>query len=185
MKGRVATRRIFNGVKRLFVLLIVLLVLPAGAVFAKTPTFTSTTEGSPVSTLTGTWMESEGGRRATLEIAGGQVIGAGTRFKASWVTPWTTAGKRPSFDGTFNFESMNALGDAYRLRWEIRFRVRGERWSPWLSHSFGMRAGTLTGTGGGSSFGSFSKERYRFEWRLSGKIVKPTTLQGTIDLTVN
>lgn len=171
--------------KRLLALFTALLVLPAGAVAAKTPTFTSTTGGSPASTLVGTWTESEDGRRATLEMAGGQMIGSGTKFKAAWVTPWTTAGKRPSFTGTFNFESMNELGEAYRLRWDIRFRVRGERWSPWLTHSFGMRAGTFTGTGGGSAFGSFSKESYRFEWRLSGRMVKPTTLQGTVDLRVN
>lgn len=172
-------------VKHLFASLIACLVLSTGVATARPPTFTSTTEGSPVSTLQGTWTETDGGRTAALQMAGGQLIGAGTRFKASWVTPWTTKGKRPSFTGSFNFESMNQLGDAYRLHWQIRFRVRGEKWSPWLRHSFGMRAGTFSGTGGGSAFGSFSKESYRFQWRLTGRVVKPTTLQGDVELRVN
>lgn len=171
--------------RRLFAVLLASAVLGAGPAAAKPPTFRSSTEGSPAPTLLGTWSGSENGRNVSLQIGGGQVLGAGTKFKAAWETPWTTSGKQPRFDGTFNFESLNNLGEHYRLFWEIRYRARGRKWSPWLRHSFGFREGTFTGTGGGSAFGSFSKESYRFEWKLTGKIVKPTTLQGAVDLRVN
>ena len=171
--------------RRLFALLIALAVLHAGPAAAKSPTFRSSSEGSPASTLLGTWTESEDGRNVLLQIGGGQVLGAGTKFTAAWETPWTSRGKRPRFDGTFNFESFNNLGESYRLNWEIRYRARGKKWSPWLRHSFGFREGTFSGTGGGSAFGSFSRESYRFQWKLTGKITKPTTLMGAVDLRVN
>ena len=171
--------------RRLFALLIAVAVMQVGPAAAKSPTFHSSTDGSPAATLVGNWTESPDGRTVTLQFVGGQMVGAGTKFKAAWQTPWTTAGKRPRFDGSFNFESLNSLGESYRLFWEIRYRARGKKWSPWLRHSFGFKEGTFSGAGGGSAFGSFSRESYRFEWRLAGKIVKPTTLTGTVDLRVN
>lgn len=167
------------------VLVACFLGLPSASAAAATPTFRSSTEGLPAGTIQGIWSETEEGRAVSLQLGGGHLVAARTKFRAGWLTPWTTRGQFPEFNGSFAFESMNQLGEHYRLNWEMRFRQRGEEWGSWFKHSFGFKGGSYSATGGGSAFGSFSKESYRFEWRLSGKVLKTTTLQGQIDLRVN
>lgn len=148
------------------------------------PTWRSETRGLPASTLQGHWTESGDGRSVELVFAGGHLVEAGTTFRASWLTPFTTAGKRARFEHEYELENHNELGRDIVLTESFRFREKGGRWWPWITMRDTLKAG-VTYMGGGSMFGGGSKRPVQFEWRLTGSIEAPTYLRGSASFSIN
>lgn len=164
------------------VLIVVVLGAPASA-GRQGPTWSSSTDGLPVSTLAGQWTTiSE--REVHLDIAGGHAAGAKTTFEASWVSPYTSKGEVPEYSGGLFINSMNELGDDIYLKDFWRFRYKGEEWSPWFRERFKLRPG-WTGMGFSMGFMSFSEDQVKFEWRLKGTIIGTAEIDGYADFWVN
>ena len=162
-----------------------LLAAPQAALAREIGTsWTSETEGLPASTLQGSWAEEPGGRRVSLNFAGGHVAQAGTTFEARWVTPFTSKGKRPKFETSFELENINEAGQAVVIEESFRYRVKGERWTGRFIMTTKLRRG-MNYFGGSSSFLSLRKTPVQFEWILSGKLKAPATLRGSVDLWIN
>ncbi len=148
------------------------------------PTWRSDTRGLPASTLQGHWTESADGRSVELVFVGGHLVEAATTFSASWLTPFTTASKRPRFESEYELENQNELGKDIVLTTSFRFRDKGGRWWPWLTMRDTLEAGA-TYKSGASLFGGGSKRQVQFEWRLTGSIEAPTYLRGSASFSIN
>ena len=172
--------------RRLFVAIVLVVLCLPQAVSAREPgpTWESETRGAPVSTMQGRWSESDDGRSVELAFIGGHLIEAGTTFRATWLTPFTTAGKRARFEHSYELENHNDLGKNVKLVESFRFRFKGDPWWPWMSYKSILKPGG-TFMGGGSLFTGGSKRRVQFEWRLTGEIEAPTYLRGTAVFSIN
>ena len=163
----------------------VLLTIPNVAVARPTGTsWESRTDGSPVSTMQGMWKETDEGRSAEVVFAGGHLIQAGTTFRASWMTPFTTAGESPSFDTTYELENVNELGEDILIEQGFRFRPKGGRWTKWFSHRLRLEPASSS-AGGGGFFQGFEKRQIQFEFRWTGRIEAPTYLRGSGTFSIN
>jgi hypothetical protein len=147
-------------------------------------TWESETAGLPASTLQGQWVESDDGRSLELVFVGGHLIQSDTTFSATWLTPFTTKGKRPRFEHSYEIENGNSLGKDIKLVQSFRFRSKGEKWWPWMSYEQRLKPG-WSFLSGGSIFGGGSKRPVQFEWRLSGTIEAPTYLRGSATFSIN
>lgn len=164
---------------------LVVLALPQAASAREPgPTWESETQGAPVSTMQGRWIESDDGRDLELLFAGGHLIEAGTTFTATWLTPFTSKGKRARFEHSYELENQNHLGKNIILTRSFRFRHKGEKWWPWMTSRFNLKPGS-TYMGGGALFGGGSKGQVQFEWRFSGTIEAPTYLRGSAIFSIN
>lgn len=149
------------------------------------PTWESHTEGSAVSTLQGWWTESDDSREVTLNFAGGHAVGSKTSFKATWLSPFTTADAEPEYELALELNNMNELGENIGLVSLFRYRLKGEPWSSWFRDRFTLEPG-WNFLGMGSSFMCLGDcGRVKFEWRLEGTIMAPTEIDGHAQLRVN
>lgn len=167
------------------VLIAYLLVLPQ-AVSAREvgPTWSSETNGLPTSTTQGHWTVSADGRSVELIFAGGHLIEAGTTFRATWLTPFTAKGEKANFVTSYELENENSLGENIKITQSFRWREKGKPWWPWMTQGHSLKPGA-TYMGGGSEFMSGAKEQVQFEWRWVGRIVAPTYLRGSAQLSIN
>lgn len=171
---------------RLLMCLVISLVLLPQSASAREAgaTWKSETEGSPVSTLQGEWTTNASGRKVELNFVGGHLVHAGTTFRASWVTPYTTKGERARFESQFELQNLNEVGKSIPLAESFRFRRKGHRWSGWIVSRTKLRPGS-TALGSASWFEGGSSVQTRFEWRLTGSIKAPTYLEGSGVFRVN
>lgn len=172
--------------RRVFIAIVLIVLCLPQAAHAREPgpTWESETSGAPVSTMQGHWTESDDGRKVELAFVGGHLIEAGTTFRATWLTPFTTTGKRPKFEHSYELENHNQLGRNIKLTQSFRFRSKGGKWWPWITRKSILKPGT-TFMGGGSFFGGGSKRPVQFEWRLTGAIEAPTYLRGSAAFSIN
>lgn len=165
--------------------LVLLLSLPQAAWGRETgPTWRSRTKGLPASTMQAQWTESNGGRSAELTFAGGHLVQTGTTFRATWLSPFTSKGKRARFEDEYELENWNDFGKSIETEMSFRFREKGERWTQWWTFSYKLKPGR-TFMGGATMFFTDRKGQMQFEWRFSGKIKAPTYLRGSATFKVN
>lgn len=148
------------------------------------PTWESETQGAPASTMQGHWTESDDGRTVELAFVGGHLIQPGTTFTATWLSPFTTVGKKPRYSHSYEIENYNHLGQDIELVESFRFRSKGEKWFPWMTFRTRLEPG-FNFMGGGSEFGGGSRRPVQFEWKLTGTIEAPTYLRGTAAFSIN
>jgi hypothetical protein len=177
-------------VKKLLILaLAVLLLAPTSSTLAAgdNPYFETGSDGAPASTLVGRWDTSDDGRTVELALVGGHLVGGKTWFEAGWVSPWTTAGKRASFESNAEFSSLNILGESIHFETKMRWREQGGAWALWQRFPADLKieGGSWGGMGFGSGFGAGSRDSMRFEWKVRGVLRATAELDGTISLTVN
>lgn len=146
--------------------------------------FKSETQGLPVGTEIGQWVVRDEGKTAELIFKGGHLLGTGTTFVATWVTPFTPGDETPSYEGAFEFSNHNELGRAVELVESFRYRDRGERWSPWRTSRSKLDPGFSAG-GSGTSVLAVGTWSMQFQWRLKGRIIAPTYLEGHFEGRVN
>jgi hypothetical protein len=162
-----------------------LLIVPQAALAREVgATWESETQGLPVSTTLGRWTVSDDGRSAELIFAGGHLIEAGTTFRATWLTPFTTKDEVATFESSYEVENENQFGENVRITQSFRFREKGEEWWPWMTSRHTFKPGS-NGMGGGSAFEGGDKDQVQFEWRWTGRIVAPTFLRGSAILSIN
>lgn len=162
-------------------LMTVCLAVIVGPAHART-TWEATTKGSPVATEVGVWVESPDQRNANLNFLGGHVLGAGTRFTASWKSPFTVDDGDASWWVEYNFTNVNELGADVILTESFRYRTKGGSWSRWNDQRFVLKPG-INRSGGGAGVYSIGGPPMQFQWKLTGKIVAPTILTGSATIT--
>jgi hypothetical protein len=166
-------------------LIVGLLIVPQAALAREIgPTWESETQGLPVSTTQGHWIVSDDGRSVELIFAGGHIIEAGTTFRATWLTPFTTRNEVAIFESSYELENENHLGEDIKITQSFRFREKGEKWWPWMTSRHTLKPGS-NGMGGGSFFEGGDKDQVQFEWRWTGRIVAPTFLRGSASLSIS
>ncbi len=148
------------------------------------PTWESETQGLPASTTQGHWRVSDEGRSVELIFLGGHLIEAGTTFRATWLTPFTSRNERPSFEHSYELENRNVMGKDIKITQSFRFRYKGERWWPWITNRYRLKPG-MTNLGGGSEFMGWTSDQVQFEWRWTGVIQTPTYMRGSATLSIN
>ena len=134
--------------------------------------------------MQGLWVDAEDGRSVELIFSGGHVISAGTTFRATWATPFTTKNERPTFEYSYDLESQNELGRQIDTVQAFRFRYRNERWSSWITHRHRLKPGS-TYIVGASLFQGWAKRQVEFEFRWTGRILAPTRLHGSASFSIN
>ncbi len=147
--------------------------------------FKSESQGLPIGSEIGQWVVRDEGKTAELIFKGGHLLGTGTTFVATWVTPFTPGDETPSYEGAFEFSNHNELGQTVELVQSFRYRDRGERWSPW--RTFRRKLGRGLSAGGSATFfvAFGSTWSMQFQWRLKGRIIAPTYLEGHFEGRVN
>lgn len=147
--------------------------------------FHSETDGAPASAIIGFWTSQNDGLSVRLDVAGGHAIGTRTRFRAEWVTPLTKVTHRPIFSSQHRFVALNAIGRDITFIESYRYRARGGEWSPWFSVEKELMKGELQTEGSVTQdIPLGQKARWRFQWRLRGKIGGPTSLNGFVTLSL-
>lgn len=113
------------------------------------------------------------------------MIGAVTRFRAGWLTPWTGRGRQPRFQQVFTTSAMNLVGDDIRLVERFRWRARGRAWSGWMVRSAPFKAGEFAGWTGAGFFRGFKRRSMQFEWEVRGSFRAPAEFEGSWVLDIN
>jgi hypothetical protein len=141
------------------------------------------TNGLPVSSEAGAWIDAEG-PTVELQFTGGHLLGAGTSFEARWLSPYTSKGKPARFEGSWELDNYNDLGDEIDIRSAFRFKERGDAWSEWIEMNQVFKPGRNFMGAGEGYIGGLPRQT-RFEWRLTAAIKAPTYLSGGAALSVN
>ncbi|HEY7876364.1 MAG TPA: hypothetical protein VIG64_14710 [Actinomycetota bacterium] len=141
-------------------------------------TFEATTKGSPVTAMTGHWVEDD--MSARLVFAGVHAVGTRTDMKATWTTDFAPKAK----SGALTVECYRVSGSvedkANKWSVEVRMIPRSRLGKGVFRYSTRVPMTELgSGEGMGVSVETFRAERWKYQVIVQAHIVNPSEMSGT------